>query len=165
MLDTVLDALESGDMSHKDMERIYAAIGEAVYAQDDWRGDKPYTIVVAGETFNMKLVGLRQIDAVQRLRLWLRDNIGSIMEEFGDTDALKGLGAGEGANKKTADNISAIVSLLDPELFVGLGHVLTGFSDEVVREHFDLNWIIGAAEMMYQANPFIQRVTRAFFTR
>ena len=149
----VLEWLESEQATDGQLHELYAAIGSAIYPDDEWRGSKPWHLVVDDETFNVRFKGQAQLDVIERLRVWLEHTVADSLDTVGK------LSTGD-----VVGNIKAIASLLDPDVLVGLGVVLTGKDDEWVREHFDLEWIVGGAEMAYKANRVIQRVVGAFFT-
>lgn len=155
--DTVLDIFEGGKLTDEELTRLYEAIGDVVFPDDEWRGSKPYAIVVGGEEFSLRFKGARQVAAMSRLREWLRDDLRAALDEAKIDDL--------GGKIDFRQGINLAYAILDPQIFVGLGEVLLNKDEDFVEEHFDLDWIIGGAEVAYNANKFIKRLTSAFFTR
>lgn len=150
----VLDILSSGDLTQDNVEDIFLAAQEALYSDDEWRGEKPYTIVVGDEVFNMKFKGTAQIDVLGRISAFLEADLAGVLDGFS-----------QDSKNTTVDNIRMLAQIVDPNIFIGLGCVLTGRDLEFVSTHFDLEWILGGAEMAYSANKVVKRMVSAFFGR
>ena len=150
--DEVVTWFESGEATSDELMSLYNSISDTFFADDDWRGEKHHTIVVDEEVFSMRFKGNAQLRVIGRLREWLSD---SVAPSLGESNV-------EGGDLSA--NILALSNIIDPRVLVGLGVVLTGKESEWVEENFDLEWIIGAAEMAYGANKVIKRIVGAFFT-
>jgi hypothetical protein len=151
----VLDVLSSGELTDDETKDIYVAVREALFQEYEWMGEKPYTIVVGGKEFSMRYKGKEQLALLGRLSSFLERDLADVF------------GAFEGREGRTSSiqNIKAFASLIDPSVAVSLGVVMLGESDEFVVDNFDLEWIIGGAEMIYHANPSVKRLVSAFFGR
>lgn len=150
---TVVGILGSQLLSRDEMEEIYYSIQSALYSDDYWRGEKPYTIVVGDKVFSMRPKGRDQLALIGRLSEFLENELAGVFESL------------DGSMTGTVENLRALASLVDPEILVSLGTVITGEDKEFISDHFDIDWIVGAAEMLYHANQSIKRLLSRFFTR
>ena len=154
--DEVFKQLEESELDEAQLIKLHKSA--AIKLADigvDWIGEDAGTIVIGNNVFPMRFKGKRQLEVIDRLRTWLREYVAEI---------LGSLSSDKGTESGLAKNVRAIVDLLDAEVIVGLGVVLTGMSDEWVTENFDLDWIIDACEMAYNSNRSIRRIVSGFFT-
>jgi len=150
----VLDTLSGGELTQDNVEDIFVAAREALYSDDEWRGEKPYSIIVGDETFNMKFKGLAQIGVLERMSAFLETDFVGVLDGFSSD-----------GDQRLVDNLRMLAQIVDPQFFIGVGIVLLGRDADFVAENFDLEWILGGAEMAYNANRTVKRMVTAFFGR
>jgi len=150
---SVVTILNSGVLSQEDIEEINTVTGLALADAEleDWVTDKPYVISVGNKKFNLKMKGRRQFEFIGRLATFLSEDLSGVFDEI-NTDKLN-----------TREGLRLVATIVDPEILAGLGSVLLGEDKEFVIENFDIDWIIGGAEIIYNSSRQVRRLLSGFF--
>lgn len=126
-----------------------------------WRTGKRTVFHIGDRDFELLKVGLEQKRQLGLLKVFIAENIKPIFDELGQ-DVMTRFDKGDiGLD----DLVKIVESVLDPELYQKIGELLLMEDREFVEEHFDIGWIVNAAEVIFQYNYGVKRLLQGFFSQ
>lgn len=126
-----------------------------------WETEKATIFHIGEKDFELLQIGPGQKKQLEMLSAFLEHQLAPILKDFGAEDLAR---FGQG-NVTLEDMMGVIGKILNPDLYQSLGEMLLLATPAFVEDHFDVGWIIAAAEVVMKHNYGVRRLLDAFFSK
>jgi len=120
--------------------------------------EKAHIIEIGGEEFNLYKTGGDQARQITRILKWLGKYATPLIDEFSNEDGAIEFGS-------IFDVLIKIAEVLDDETLMAAFDVVVGCNRDFTNEHFDINTLADAIEVLLENESYRKVIERFFGTQ